>query len=554
MAGNSITKITKPNSRQREILEVVLKHGWDYMRLLLSSNQAEEPELPPPTVLQRIFVDLGPVYVKLGQLLSTRPELLPPEYIEALSSLQADVPPVSWTEIEAQLNGELKQPLDTIFQDVNQTPVAAGSLAQTHKAVLLNGREVALKIQRPGIDETVERDIELLTNIAELVSGTDFGKYYDVTGLAEEFSNALRDELDFTQEAHYTERLRRCLSKSSWFDVEQITVPEIIWDYTSQKLLTMEWLDGVPLLSAEITGERYNGDPQAERNAITTLLFRSFLQQLFIEGFFHADPHPGNIFYLHDGRVAFLDVGMTGTLDPRTQGLLVETILAMITLDAQRCAQLTLQLAHPVRAVDFIRLENDYDRLLRRYYNLSVAQVNFSEAFYQLLQAARRNHLRWPSNMGLYAKALANLEGVARTFNPQVNLLDEIQPLTTDLMRRQLIGENPLQQVLGATLEFKNLSLKSPRQVDFLLERVATETLKWNLQISELTELRQSLDESANRLSSSVVVGALILAGALVVSRDQTHRIPWLGNVLFWTACLLGLWLVFSIWRSGSKK
>jgi predicted unusual protein kinase regulating ubiquinone biosynthesis (AarF/ABC1/UbiB family) len=245
---------------------------------------------------------------------------------------------------------------------------------------------------------------------------------------------------------------------------------------------------------------------------------------------------------------------MTGTLDPRTQGLLVEIILAMINLDAQRCAQLTLQLAHPVRTVNFVRLENEYDRLLRRYYNLSLSQLNFSEAFYEVLQAARRNHLRWPSNMGLYAKALANLEGVARTFNPEVNLLEEIQPLTGDLMRRQLIGETPLQDFLGASLEFKHLSLNSPRQLDFLLERVTTESLKWNLRLRELDDLRQSVDESANRMSSSIVVAALILAGALVVSRDPTYRIPWLTNALFWTACSLGLWLVFSIWRSGQPK
>ncbi|WP_017660422.1 ABC1 kinase family protein [Baaleninema simplex] len=549
-----ISTLTKSNSRQREILEVVLYHGWDYMRRLLSNNDAEKPELPPPTVLQRILIDLGPVYVKLGQLLSTRPELLPPQYIKALSALQADVPPVPWSDIEAQLRRQFDADLDSVFAEIHTEPVAAGSLAQTHRATLHDGREVALKIQRPGIEQTVDRDIELLTNLAELVSGTDFGEYYDVIALAEEFTNALRDELDFTQEAHYTARLERCLNSSDWFDADRITVPTVYWDYTTPKLLTMEWLDGVPILSAEITGKHYNGDAQAERNAITTLLFRAFLQQLFIEGFFHADPHPGNIFYLSDGRVALLDVGMTGNLDPRTQGLLVEIILAMISLDAQRCAQLTLQLAQPVRPVNFIRLQNEYDRLLRRYYNLSLSQLNFSEAFYEVLQAARRNHLRWPSNMGLYAKALANLEGVARTFNPEVNLLEEIKPLTADLMRRQLLGENPLQDLLGASLEFKSLSLNSPRQLDFLLERVTTESLKWNLRVHELQDLRRSLDESANRLSSSVVVAALILAGALVVSKDQMAAVPWLTNALFWTACLFGLWLVFSIWRSGQSK
>ncbi|HIK32557.1 MAG TPA: AarF/ABC1/UbiB kinase family protein [Oscillatoriales cyanobacterium M59_W2019_021] len=542
-----LSTLAQSSSRQREILEVLLRHGWDYMRRLLNNDNAQEPELPPPAVLRNILVDLGPVYVKLGQLLSTRPELLAPEYIESLSTLQANVPPVPWQEMEALLQQELPNLMETLFDVIDPQPVAAGSIAQTHRGRLKNGREVAIKIQRPGLDRLVARDVALLKSIAELVSGTNFGKYYDAVALAEEFANALQLELDFTQEGRYCDRLRRNLSQSRWFDPTRIVIPEIEWKATTPKILVMEWLDGVPLLEAKPRDRN-------ERQAISTLLVRVFLQQLFVDGFFHADPHPGNIFYLKDGRLALLDCGMTGTLDPRTQGLLIEIILATINLDAQRCAQLTLQLAQPVKPVNFTRLKNEYDRLLRRYYNLNLSQINFSQAFAEILQAARRNDLRWPSNMGLYSKTLANLEGVAREFNPEVNLLEEIKPLMGDLLRQQLIGSNPMQDLLSTGLELRNLSLNYPRQIDFLLEQLTTESLKLNLGVSELEGLRRSVDDSANRLSFSIVVGSLVMGAAIVFSSQQTTQMAWVSNALFWAACSIGFWLLVSIWQSGRLK
>jgi predicted unusual protein kinase regulating ubiquinone biosynthesis (AarF/ABC1/UbiB family) len=549
-----LSRLVQSSSRQGEIAEVVFRNGWDYMRRLLSGNDANEPELPPPTVLRNILTELGPVYVKLGQLLSTRPDLLPPDYIDALSSLQADVPPVPWTEIEVVIRRELDRPLEEVFSKFDQVAIAAGSIAQVHRATLANGQEVAIKVQRPGIEEIVEQDIGLITSVAELVSRTNFGQYYDVLSLADEFSNALRSELDFTEEAGYTDLLRKNLSKSRWFNPDEVVIPAIFWDITTPNMLVMEWLDGVPILTAELTGQRYGGDIEAERKAITTLLFRAFFQQLYIDGFFHADPHPGNVFYLKDGRIALLDCGMVGRLDPRTQDLLTEMVLAIVNSDSQRCSQLTIKLATPIRPVNLVRLESDYDYLLRKYYSLSLSELNFSQAFYEVLQAARKNYLRWPSNLGLYAKSLANLEGLGRKFNPDVNLLDEVRPLVTDLFRRQLIGEDPVQALLRTSLELKNLTLQSPRQVEFLLERLSSETLKWNLSMREIDGLRLTIDDSANRLSFSILVGSLIMGAAIITSREQSAQLYGLSIALFAAATLVGLWLIISIVRSGKLR
>ncbi|MGB8698285.1 MAG: AarF/ABC1/UbiB kinase family protein [Thermosynechococcaceae cyanobacterium] len=549
-----MSAIISTSFRQKEILDVLLRHGWDYMRQLLTIGKAEKPEIPTPDILRNILTELGPVYVKLGQLLSTRPDLLPPDYIQALSTLQSNVPPVAPDQIEAAIRAQLTQPPDVVFQTINYQAIAAGSIAQTHQATLVGGRPVAIKIQRPGIEAIVARDIALIKAIAALVAGTDFGKYYDIVGLADEFSQALQAELDFTQEANYTEQLRHNLAKGHWFDAQRIVVPEIYRPLTTQKMLVMEWLDGVPILSALLQGQGYDGNIEAERKALTTQVFRCFFQQYLVDGFFHADPHPGNLFYLTDGRIAILDCGMMGHLDPRTRSALVELILAIVDLDSQRCTQLTLQLAEATQPVDLSRLAKDYDRLLKKFTNVSLARINTSEAFYEILQAARLNHLRWPGNIGLFAKSLTNLEGVGRQFYPDVNVVAEIQPLMTEMFQRQFIGNHPLQDILRTALEFKTLSLEAPRQFGFLLNRLSSETLKFNIAIQDLDELRRSQDDAANRRSFSTIVGSLVIGAAIISTGAQTPQLELISNILFGVASFLGLWLIVKILKSGQLR
>jgi ubiquinone biosynthesis protein len=549
-----VYSLAKNSSRQREIIEIVLGNGWDYMKRLLTGGKADDPQIPRPEVLRKIFVELGPFYVKLGQLLSTRPDLLPSDYIQALTALQANVPPVTWEEIEVVIKQQFPQPIETIFTNINPIPVAAGSMAQIHRATLKDGREVAIKVQRPGIDIIVAQDISLIKAIAELVSLTDFGQSYDIVKLADEFTQAVKAELDFTLEASYTDRLRQNLSQSRWLDSQQLIIPQIYWEITTEKLLAMEWLEGKPLLEAEIFASKEGQSIRDRKNEITTLLFRAFFQQLYLDGFFHADPHPGNIFYLQDGRVALIDFGMVGSLDPRTQQILTEMLLAIVDLDAVTCSQLTLELSESIQPTNLVRLKVDYERMLRKYYNLNLSQINFSEIVYQLLQIARNNKIKVPGNLGLYAKCLANLEGLARQFNPDINFLDEIKPLISDLFRRQLVGDTPLQTTLRTVLDLKSISLKSPRQIEVLLDRLSSETLQWNLHLRGLDSVRRSLDSSANRLSYSIVVGSLIIGAAIISSGSQTQQLSLISDVLFATASLLGLWLIISILRSGRLK
>jgi ubiquinone biosynthesis protein len=545
-----LSGLTQTGPRQREIAEVVLRNGWGYMRRLLMGRQSDEPEFPTPAVLRKILIELGPVYVKLGQLLSTRPDLLPSAYIDALSTLQSNVPAVPWTVVEPVLRESLGQPLEQVFLQVQPIAIAAGSIAQVHRATLVNGQEVALKVQRPGIAEVVEQDIQLIQFLAGLAAKTERGQEYAIQTLATEFCDALKDELNFRREASYTDELRRNLAKSRWFNPTKMRIPAINWDITSEKLLVMEWLEGVPILDARLNGQ----DTQTERRSLMTLLFRAFAQQIYVDGFFHADPHPGNIFYLGEGHLALLDCGMVGRLDPNTQRLLTEMLLAIVEIDARRCAQLTLELAESTQPANIPNLEQDYERLLRKYYNRDLSVINFSEVFYEILQVARNNKIRLPSSLGLYAKTLANLEGVTRAFDPSINLFEEIKPLMTDLFQKQIVGEAPLQAILRTALDLKNLSLQSPRQIELILERVTSENLTWRVSISELDGLRRTLDAAANRLSFSIVVGALIMGAATITAQTQQSRFIWVSDSLFVAASVIGLWLVISILRSGQLK
>lgn len=578
--------------RQREIVEVFLKNGWDYMRQLLTGSAPDKPELPPPAVLCNILIELGPVYVKLGQLLSTRPDLMSASYIEALSRLQSTVPAVPAEQIREYVKVHMQRPSEEVFAEIDYSAIAAGSIGQTHRAILKNGQKVAVKVQRPGIEKQVERDMALIKDIARLVSATQFGQRYNITDLAEEFNSALTAELDFTTEARYTDELRQDLINSQWVDSDRLTVPSIQWPLTNSKILVMEWLEGKPLLQADLPPHRAVSNPHEknntigetlfenlklpgsfdraqnnnwkdtpagtpknkERSKITTILFRAFLSQYFVTGFFHADPHPGNLFYLNDGRVAILDCGMMGRLDPKTRATLTELVLAIVSSDAQRCAQLTLQLTEPLRPVDLVRLESDYSRLLGRYYGLTLERFNTAEAFGAVIETGIRNHLRWPANIGLFTKSLANLEGAARQFDPSINLMAEIRPLMVELFQQQLTGDDPMQLLLRTGLEFRNLSLSAPRQLGFLLDRLSDETLQWNLNIQGIESMQRSIERAANRRAFSTVVGALIVGAAIISTNQQTSQLQWLSTSLFAAASFLGLWLMVSILRSGRWK
>ncbi|MFN9818477.1 MAG: ABC1 kinase family protein [Pseudanabaena sp.] len=547
-------KVTiNPQAREREVIAILLKHGWEYLHQMLTLGQSEHHYAPMPEILCSILIDLGPVYIKFGQLLSTRPDLLPATYIESLSHLQSNVPPVDWEAIAPVLQQNLPRPIEDIFDKIDPNAIAAGSIAQVHRATLKDGQQVALKIQRAGIEITVAEDMAVLKRIAVRLSGTEMGKRYNLVSLADEFTQSLHNELNFVQEASFTERLRENLAKGKWCNSKRITVPKVYRELTSAKILVLEWLNGTSLLKAELNGKNSLGNIESERHDLTRQLFRAFLQQYVVDGFFHADPHPGNLFYLQDGRAAILDCGMMGTLNPKLRESLVELLLAMLDFDAERCAQVTLQLANPLdssKAINLRQIQTDYDNLLKKFYGLSLVDLKLGSALQDILQIAHNNNLRMPSSIGLLAKSITNLDGTGREFDNSVNIWDEMKPLMSDMFQQQLLGHNPMQAMLKTGLELKQLSLKAPRQVEFLLEQLSNETFRLNIHLQDLNALRTTIEDVSNRLTSGLIIGSLIIGAAFISTNQSSPQLLILSNGLFATASLLGLWLVFTILRT----
>ncbi|MEN9214013.1 MAG: AarF/ABC1/UbiB kinase family protein [Gloeomargarita sp. DG_1_5_bins_55] len=539
-----LSGFARTTERQGEIAEILLRNGWKFMRQLLLGKKVGEPELPPPAVLRQILVDLGPVYVKLGQLLSTRADILPASYTQALSALQSKVPPVDWSEMEVEIRRELPQPMGTVFAHVNPQPVAAGSIGQTYRATLTDGTEVALKVQRPGIGAVIDQDLTLLRSLAALAEQTEWGQSLNWVALVDEFSAVLIRELDFSQEAQFTRTIGTNLARSPWPEVRELRVPRVYDELSTSRLLVLEWLDGLPLLAGYRTTE------QSQGAGIARMILRAFFQQICLDGLFHADPHPGNFFYLKSGQVALLDFGNVASFDPRTQGLITELLLALVMLEPRRCVQLTLELSESPRPDDLNQLEQDFSRLLRRYYPRSLGQVNFGQLLGEILETARQNRVRLPGSMGILARTLAYLEGIGRELDPQFDLVGEMRPLMGQLLQRQFLGTDGMAALWQTALDLRSLSLDSPRQVDLLLQRLNSENLRWQVNITDIELLQRAVDTAANRLSYSVVVGAFIIGAAIIFDRGQANIQLFLGaGSLLVGAMTLGFWLLFRILR-----
>lgn len=542
------------SSRAIEIVKVVSQHQWDYLLGLLSAQLGAAPDtkpsLPAPEVLCRMLTELGPVFVKVGQLLSTRPDLLPDAYIHALARLQSAVAPAPWSEVEARLLQQWQRPADAVFATFDTTPVAAGSIGQVHRAELADGRAMAVKVLRPGIERQVEEDGQLLRKIAALAAQTPLGSSYDLTGLAEQLIAALEGEIDFRREAANTERLGGVLQRSSFVGDGRLRVPQVIRELSGPAVLVLEWLAGDPILSAEARTalEQRSGGVEAATDA----LLGGFVEQFFVEGFFDADPHPGNLMVAADGTITILDLGMVGSFDPRTRTLVLDLVLALINEDPARATDLLVQLAPPlVSSVDRRGLRRALDQLIRANFAKPLHQLNFARFLADLLQIASRTGLQVPGNLGLFVKAITNLEGVGRALAPEFSFSEAMKPLVGRLMVRALLL--PQQRVMQFGLDLRSLLLESPRQLSGLLQRFSGDELVFAFQLEGLDRLLANLDVLSRRIALSILVAALLLSATVMATQSELQLLRQLSEALFVAANVLGVWLVVSLLRSGRR-
>ncbi|WP_413403616.1 MULTISPECIES: ABC1 kinase family protein [unclassified Synechococcus] len=546
----SVLSVFDGSTRALEIVRIVSRHEWSFLSQLLRRGHAAETRLPLPSVLCNLLTELGPVYVKLGQLLSTRPDLLSDDYIEALSQLQANVPPAAWPEVSDQMAQELGCDVATAFGSFEEAPIAAGSVGQVYRAHLKNGQKVAVKVLRPGIEAQVKEDGRLLRKIAALASASSLGSQYDFVGLADQVLEALGRELDFRIEAENTMRLQRCLAASGFVPNGKLRLPQVEEVLSGQRVLVLEWVDGEPILTGAARQFLEAGPGIA---TTTSALLGAFVEQYFVEGFFHADPHPGNLKVQADGTVILLDAGMVGQFDPRTRSNLLDLVLALINQDAARATDLLEQIAPPARGVrvDRQQLQRQLDQLISRSFSKPLQELNFALFLAELLQLANRTGLCVPGTLGLFVKSVTNLEGVGCSINPAFSFTGEMQPLVAKLLARSVML--PQQRLMQFGLDLRNLSIDSPRQLSQLLRRFSSDDLTFALQVEGLESLRRTLDRLSRRVSLAILVAALLLSATLMATLAQQQLLRKVSEALFIVATLFGIWLIVSLLRSSKR-
>ena len=541
--------------REAEILKVVSRHGWSYVQTRLSPGSitsaqeaaaAENPSLPLPQVLAQVLTELGPTYVKLGQLLSTRPDLLSSDYIEALESLQSNVPPVPWEEIKPQLEADLGTDISEVFTEFEEKVIAAGSLGQIYRAQLPDGQTVAVKVQRPGIRNLIESDLQVLQDLVERFKNRQSGEIFDLQGLLDEFSTSILSELDFRREARNTIEMGENLDQSHFWSKGEICVPKVYSEWSSERVLVLEWVEGTPILKAEL--------PSNQRVQVARWVAQMLLNQFFIDGFFHADPHPGNFFYHSNEKdyyLILLDCGMVSRLDPRTRNILLDLFIGIIDANPRQMAQALYDVGYTREAVNIAAMENEVDRVLRSNYTRALSELKLAELIQEILDIPRRNHIQLPGTIGLFIKALTNAEGVARSLDPDFSFIEVGRPVMKRASRQRYFSPARLQETTyKSVLALDSLS-GLPQRLDSLFDRLEVSELSLSWTWREQNEFQQTLNQGVRRLSLALLSVGAIGSGALLVASKSQAASTISGYTLFWGNGLLigglaiALWLVF---------
>ncbi len=543
MAATTVT------ARYREVLRVLVRNGFGFVvggRVRRRAPEAEEAEARTrPVRLRLAFEELGTTFIKLGQVLSTRQDLLPPAYIAELAKLQDAIPPLPTSVMVATIEAELGQSIATLFTAFDPTPLATASIAQVHAVTLPGGMEAVVKVQRPGVREQVLLDLEIAARLGRLIAGRF--NLMERTGLnlpalVEEFTYTLRGELDYLREARNAEVFQR-----NFVDEPLVFIPAICWEYTTARLITMERLRGFRIDDVgAILAAGYDAADIATRSA------RLVLKEVFEDGFFHADLHPGNLFVMENGIIGVVDFGMVGTLDDATRTQLLLLVVAVVEQDADRITDFLVRLGVVNGSFDRVMLRRDVQRVVTEYYGLTLEQVDFSRLITNLSVLAQRHTLTLPPDLALLLKMLLMIEGLARTLDPNFNILAVAQPFGEQAIKNLFTPERIMRQLRRTALDLADLSIDLPRRFDRIL-RSAEQSVVTAREAATRTE--RLIQTAVNRLAVGILIGAFIIGFAIVIFavhpelNDVVFRLLILGG--FAAVSVLSVIFFASFWRSG---
>lgn len=546
--------------RFNQILRILTKHGFGFaiQQLRLEDHiigrgiikmrivrRFIEPRESRAVRLRKALEELGPTFIKFGQILSIRPDLIPLDLCNELSKLQDHVPPFGYECVRKQIRESFGKYPEELFASFDPEPLAAASLGQVHRAKLKTGESVVVKVQRPDIRKMIETDIDILYTLAQLANRyMQEVRLFNPIGIVDEFSKVITKEIDFTCEAHNIDRFRKNFKNSA-----MVHIPAVFWDCTRSRVITTEEIKGIRL--NDYLNQMHTAE---EKKAVAANGANAVLQQIFIDGFFHADPHPGNIFILPNNVVAFIDFGMVGRLDEDTKDVIVSLLIAVSMKNINGILKALERLGAFVEEDTLHDFKNDIADFLERYYDIPLKQIELSLILPQTIDLMTRHKLKISPQFHILNKALATIDGVARQLDPEFNTIAHTRPFVEKLVHDRYDMKHIIKEITSYSSELLDILRILPRDTYEIVKKIKRGKLKIEFEHQGLSKFISEMDKSSNRISFSLVISALIIGSSLIVMTNRGPLIngfPVLGIVGFVFAGFLGLGLAIGVLRSG---
>ncbi len=546
-------------TRYRQILTVFFKYGFgdlvDLLKIdqyieiglqMISRKRRERLERMTRAERMRLAMEeLGPTYIKLGQVLSTRPDLIPVDFIRELSKLQDEVPPFPFGEVRQIVTRELGGAPESLFDEFDQTPQASASIGQVHRAVIKDGDQVAVKVQRPGIKRTIEVDLEIMLHLATLMERhIEEIAFYRPVKIVEEFAKTLEREIDYTIEAGNMERVA-----SQFLSDMTVYIPKVYRDFTTPKVLTAEFIEGIKI--SEIRQLEAAG---LDCREITRRGAHILLRQVFEIGFFHGDPHPGNIFVLPDNVICLLDFGMVGSVDRQTREDFVDLVDAVVHRHESRTAQVLLKLTSWDERPDMRVFEKDVADFMGRHLYRPLSEINFGRLLQNLLELAAQNRLVIPPDIFLMMKTLAAVEGVARTLDPSFDIFTTAEPFIKQVKLARFHPRRLTGDIMQLSSDLLTFFQQFPGELLEITRKVRQQKFALSMELKGLDTMLETHDQISNRVSFSIIIAGLIIGSSIIVVSGVPplfYGISLIGIIVFITGAVMGLWLLIAIIKKG---
>ncbi len=516
-------------------------------RVLHWKESVEIEHLDPAQRFRQALEELGPTFIKLGQVLATRVDLFPPNWISELEKLQTNAPALPFEQLLPQIKAALKG-LDphVVFDQLNTTPRAAASIAQVYEARLKDGSPVIIKVRRPGIIAKIEADLRIMSHIARLVE-VEFpeSRRYQPGQVVQQFAKSLRRELDLAAEARNIQRFGERFA-----DDKTVFIPKVYWDFTSQTMNVQERIDGIPgnmLQEADAAG--LDRKLLAERGADVVL------RMILLHGHFHADPHPGNVFYLPDNRIALVDFGMTGMLTHERRNQIADLLISVLTKDEMGLLDVLMEWTGD-SVVNESKLASDVIEFVFNYSSVHLKDISFGNLLNELTAMIREHHLVMPSDLTLLFKTLITLEGLGRQLNPDFDMGERVEPFVREVLRLRYAPDAMLKRGAHNIKDMVSVLTGLPRDLAKFFKELRRGRVRIDIDIKRLERFGHQLDRTTNRLTIGIMTASLVIGSSIVMTIPAGPKIfgmPFLGFLGFLIAVVNSIWIVFSIWRSGKE-